>query len=135
MKKEEEKQNEISEEKQKTSQDTLWIVLDMALRCSHPFLPFITEELWQHLPGRRPEDALIVQPYPRPVSLFFSFFFFLFLIFCVSIFCDQILNWIDEKAERDMDLLNTIAREVRSLKSGLGYTSNVCFFVANFTCV
>jgi valyl-tRNA synthetase len=43
--------------------------LDMSLRLLHPFMPFITEELWQGLKQRLPEGSLdspsiIVAPYP-----------------------------------------------------------------------
>ena len=31
-------------------------VLDQALRLLHPFMPFVTEELWQHLPAPAGED-------------------------------------------------------------------------------
>ena len=31
----------------------------------HPFMPFITEELWHRLRPRRPEEACIVSPWPR----------------------------------------------------------------------
>ncbi|GAB4370492.1 MAG: valine--tRNA ligase [Acidobacteriota bacterium] len=34
-------------------------VLDGALRLLHPFAPFITEELWQHLPRRHGESPLL----------------------------------------------------------------------------
>jgi valyl-tRNA synthetase len=32
----------------------------------HPVVPFITEELWQKLPGRRPGELLILAPWPTP---------------------------------------------------------------------
>ncbi|MGH7671414.1 MAG: valine--tRNA ligase, partial [Gemmatimonadales bacterium] len=37
---------------------------DHVLRLLHPVVPFITEELWQKLPGRRPDDLLIVARWP-----------------------------------------------------------------------
>jgi valyl-tRNA synthetase len=44
-------------------------VLDTSLRLLHPFMPFITEEIWQNLKQRMPEgsfnsEVLIVAPYP-----------------------------------------------------------------------
>jgi valyl-tRNA synthetase len=44
-------------------------VLDASLRLLHPFMPFITEEIWQNLKQRMPEgsfnsEVLIVAPYP-----------------------------------------------------------------------
>ncbi|KAL5564254.1 hypothetical protein UlMin_027418 [Ulmus minor] len=32
------------------AQDTLWLCLDYGMRLLHPFMPFVTEELWQRLP-------------------------------------------------------------------------------------
>jgi len=37
---------------------------DTALRLLHPVVPFITEELWQKLPGRKADDLLAVAPWP-----------------------------------------------------------------------
>lgn len=34
----------------KTTRSTLAYVLDQTMRLLHPFMPFITEEIWQHLP-------------------------------------------------------------------------------------
>ncbi|HEV8263304.1 MAG TPA: valine--tRNA ligase [Gemmatimonadales bacterium] len=39
---------------------------DVVLRLLHPVVPFITEELWQKLPGRTADELLIVAPWPRP---------------------------------------------------------------------
>ncbi|MFD1358371.1 valine--tRNA ligase [Fictibacillus halophilus] len=38
------------EEAKKTTRSVLAYVLDQTLRLLHPFMPFITEEIWQHLP-------------------------------------------------------------------------------------
>ncbi len=38
---------------------------DVVLRLLHPVVPFITEELWQKLPGRRPDDLLAIAEWPR----------------------------------------------------------------------
>jgi valyl-tRNA synthetase len=47
----------------------LALALDTTLRLLHPFMPFITEELWQNLKQRLPEGSLdtasiIIAPYP-----------------------------------------------------------------------
>src|SRR6266498_1346598 len=39
--------------------------LDTVLRLLHPVVPFIPEELWQKLPGRKPDDLLVVAAWPR----------------------------------------------------------------------
>ncbi|MGE5580638.1 MAG: valine--tRNA ligase [Bacillota bacterium] len=56
-----------SPEMSKETKDVLWTVLRDSLAMLHPFAPFVTEELWEHLPGRSdgPLGALIVSPFPR----------------------------------------------------------------------
>ncbi|KAF5096989.1 hypothetical protein D0Z00_002576 [Geotrichum galactomycetum] len=53
-------------EQQKSAKDTLYNSLEAALKLIHPFMPFISEELWQRIP-RRPEDktpSIVVASYP-----------------------------------------------------------------------
>jgi len=35
------------------------------LKLLHPFMPFLTEEVWQHIAERSPEDALIIAKWPK----------------------------------------------------------------------
>ncbi|EGV44198.1 valine--tRNA ligase [Bizionia argentinensis JUB59] len=35
------------------------------MKILHPFMPFLTEEIWQFMEERKPEDALIVTPWPE----------------------------------------------------------------------
>jgi valyl-tRNA synthetase len=42
----------------RSAQNTLYTCLDLGMRMLHPFMPFVTEELWQRLP-RRPEDKTV----------------------------------------------------------------------------
>ena len=43
---------------------TLTYVLENILKLLHPFMPFITEEIWQHLPTTA-EGSVIVAPWPQ----------------------------------------------------------------------
>jgi valyl-tRNA synthetase len=38
------------------------------LKLLHPFMPFLSEEVWQHMADRTPESALIVSSWPEKVS-------------------------------------------------------------------
>ncbi|OBZ70621.1 Valine--tRNA ligase, mitochondrial [Grifola frondosa] len=56
----------------KSAQQTLYTCLDYGLRLLHPFMPYVTEELWQRLP-RRPNDStpsIMVSSYPVADSNF-----------------------------------------------------------------
>ena len=74
--------------------DTLYTALDGALTMMHPFMPFLTEELWQRLP-RRPGDStktIVLAAYPE---------------------CDATLD--DPQSERAYELLLGCSKGVRSL--------------------
>ena len=74
-------------------------VLERVLRLLHPFMPFITEEVWStlmdYLP-REPDrpDALIVAPYPEPEPAL-----------------------IDDEAESEVDAVIEVVRAVRNLRA------------------
>ncbi len=52
--------------KQDLTRQTLLGVLDSILRLLHPFMPFITEEIWQQLPQRRENESIMVAEFPKP---------------------------------------------------------------------
>lgn len=65
-------------EARRSAQNTLYTVLDNGLRLLHPFMPYVTEELWQRLP-RRPTDktpSIMLAKFPEAVRPFPSSSFF-----------------------------------------------------------
>jgi valyl-tRNA synthetase len=95
------------EEKQ-SAIDTLYTALEAALTMIHPFMPFLTEELWQRLP-RRPQDttkSIVVASYPQ---------------------YDDALY--DPASERAYELLNGCAKGIRSLFAEAGIKENGKAFV------
>jgi len=76
----------------KTSMAVLFDTLDQILKLLHPFMPFITEEIWQHLPTA--DKSLVVAPFPR---------------------AEEDLK--DEKAEAEMKLLQGAIVEVRTIRA------------------
>ncbi|PAA55654.1 hypothetical protein BOX15_Mlig030791g2 [Macrostomum lignano] len=79
---------------------TLYICCDTGLRLAHPFMPFITEELWQRLP-RHPPTPLFSEP-----SL------------CVAEFpsIGEFHCYRKEHCETEVDQLIKIIKAVRSLR-------------------
>jgi valyl-tRNA synthetase len=57
---------EGDEKKRRLTQRTLLEVLDAILRLLHPFMPFITEEIWQQLPQRKENESIMVAEFPKP---------------------------------------------------------------------
>ena len=69
-------------------------VLDDMLRLLHPFMPFVSEELWQALPGRNPAERLAVAAWPRQKS-----------------------SYTNVAAQKQMEELQAIITAVRTLRS------------------
>ncbi len=48
-----------------TTYDKTLAFFDVFMHLLHPFMPFITEELWQNLAERRPGESIMVSPVPE----------------------------------------------------------------------
>eukprot|EP01116_Phalansterium_solitarium_P015740 TRINITY_DN3506_c0_g1_i1.p1 TRINITY_DN3506_c0_g1~~TRINITY_DN3506_c0_g1_i1.p1 ORF type:complete len:1121 (+),score=466.98 TRINITY_DN3506_c0_g1_i1:209-3364(+) len=57
-------------ERQASAKETLYTCIDNGLRLLHPFMPFVTEELYHRIHRRRPTDpaSIMVSPYPVHVD-------------------------------------------------------------------
>jgi valyl-tRNA synthetase len=49
----------------KKTYNTVVTILESNLKILHPFMPFLTEEIWQFLEARTPDQALIVASWPE----------------------------------------------------------------------
>ncbi|AWU74204.1 uncharacterized protein C5L36_0A08040 [Pichia kudriavzevii] len=58
---------EGTEEQKKSARDTLYTCIDGALRMIHPFMPFISEEMWQRLPKRATETSKTIVKAAYPI--------------------------------------------------------------------
>jgi valyl-tRNA synthetase len=59
--------DKAAEDARNQSRAVLWTCLDVALRLLHPMCPFVTEELWQRLPGRfqsNNTESIMVSAWP-----------------------------------------------------------------------
>jgi valyl-tRNA synthetase len=74
------------------TRDVLVTVIDTCLRLLHPYLPFITEEIWRYLPGTR--TPLIVSPWPVSDERF-----------------------LNSEAESAMDLLRDLIVKIRNVRA------------------
>ncbi|WP_442595280.1 valine--tRNA ligase [Neobacillus sp. D3-1R] len=81
-----------NEAAKKTTRSVLAYVLDNTMRLLHPFMPFITEEIWQNLPHQG--ESITVAEWPTVNSAF-----------------------TDAQAATDMKLLVEIIRSVRNIRA------------------
>ncbi|MCJ7839894.1 valine--tRNA ligase [Lederbergia sp. NSJ-179] len=76
----------------KMTRSVLAYVLDQTLRLLHPFMPFMTEEIWQHLPHKG--ESIVVSEWPTVQD-----------------------RYTDDKAANEMKLLMEIIRSVRTIRA------------------
>ncbi len=43
-------------------------ILENNLKILHPFMPFLTEEIWQNIKDRQPQEALVISKWPEQVA-------------------------------------------------------------------
>ncbi|KAG9315147.1 tRNA synthetases class I-domain-containing protein [Chiua virens] len=90
-----------------SAQQTLHTCLDYGLRLLHPFMPFVTEELWQRLPRRSTDLAsIMISRYPTFDAGFRS-----------------------AEAEDKFDLVFATLRTCRSLAASYNLQSNIQLFI------
>ncbi|KAH8384583.1 hypothetical protein KR093_001627 [Drosophila rubida] len=80
-------------EQQAAARRTLYVCLDYGLRLLSPFMPFITEELYQRLPRADPTPSICVSGYPTNTS------------------------WRSTQVEADVEFVQKAARIIRSARS------------------
>lgn len=83
---------------------TLWTCLDTGLKLLHPFMPFVTEELWQRLPKcskdtHCTEKSIMLTTYPTWIS-----------------------TWQNDDAEASMTLADATVRSIRGIRAQYGLT-------------
>lgn len=88
---------ELTSPQARVTRSVLVGVLERALRLLHPIMPFVTEEIWQHLPIERVAPSIMVAPFPRPDD-----------------------RWLDPEAEALAGQLIAAIRGVRNLRADLG---------------
>jgi valyl-tRNA synthetase len=82
-------------------------VLEQALRLLHPFMPYITEELWQRLPGAPFNFTALLHPaYPgaEPTIM-------------LAAYPEGLSELIDEEAESEMQAVIDLISRVRNIRS------------------
>ncbi|TVU34254.1 hypothetical protein EJB05_16085 [Eragrostis curvula] len=95
------------------SRDTLWVCLDAGLRLLHPFMPYVTEELWQRLPHPKyscRKDSIMISEYPSPVE-----------------------EWTNGKLENELNIVLDAVSKLRSLKPPTE-TNERCVYGLIFLC-
>nr|CAD7428807.1 unnamed protein product [Timema monikensis] len=103
---------------------TLVRCLETTLLCLSPFMPYITEELYQRLPLQSKTDSIMVASYPCTHEVIMIKFVALTLLECLSSYPEQCKwsVWRDEEVESEVQLVLNVVSAIRSLRSRCGTT-------------
>jgi valyl-tRNA synthetase len=93
-----------TEEETRVARSVLSVVLDQIFRLFHPFVPFITEVLWEHLNEQAPVRGLS-EPLPGSELLLHAQW------------PVRVQGWEDEGIEKDFELLQDVVREIRNVRA------------------
>ncbi len=81
----------------RTVQQVLATVLETILRLLHPWMPHVTEEVWQLLTQANQTTSISVQPYPTPDP-----------------------SWVNPQLEREFGLVTQVITSLRNLRAEAG---------------
>jgi valyl-tRNA synthetase len=98
-------ENETEEQRnrRRASQLVLYTCIEQGLRLLHPAMPYITEELWQRLPGRleqtpKSHESIMINAFPTE------------------------RGWRSEQVESDMELIFKVVHGIRQTKASYNLT-------------
>jgi len=82
-----------NESEKRATQERLIATFETILSLLHPFMPFITEELWSQLPGRKEESILMASNWPKVSE-----------------------SSIDRESIREMELIKEVVYHIRNIR-------------------
>lgn len=109
------KKDDITEGNILASAHIFW-VLDMALRMLHPFMPYLTEELWLKLPGT--SNELHHEAYKNADTTIM-----------LAGFPEGSTKWFDDIAEQEMGAVIEVIKRVRNIRTEMGISPSIKFDV------
>ena len=86
--------NKQDADEKESAQYILWFALENILRLLHPFIPFITEDIWQKLPHKG--ESVMIAPWPKKNK-----------------------SHINDRAEKNMQKIMSIIKTIRNIKSDM----------------
>jgi len=90
------------EQRLQSLKNTLYNCVEIGLRLLHPFMPFVTEELWQRIPRRDSDpESIMIAKYPT---------------------VDLVQDWLNPQVEQEFELVQQITYRLRSIRASYSIT-------------